>query len=57
MISQVVAISILILGHELGEFITLGTVALWIVVLFAIGSMVDYFAKFWRLVIRGGVDR
>ncbi|HEY0590617.1 MAG TPA: CDP-diacylglycerol--glycerol-3-phosphate 3-phosphatidyltransferase [Thermoanaerobaculia bacterium] len=54
MISQVVAISILILGHELGEFIKLGEVALWIVVLFAIGSMVDYFAKFWREVIRGG---
>jgi CDP-diacylglycerol---glycerol-3-phosphate 3-phosphatidyltransferase len=54
MISQVVAISILILGHELGEFIKLGEVALWLVVLFAIGSMVDYFAKFWRLVIRGG---
>jgi CDP-diacylglycerol--glycerol-3-phosphate 3-phosphatidyltransferase len=54
MISQVVAISILILGHELGEFIKLGEVALWIVVLTAIGSMVDYFAKFWRLVIRAG---
>ncbi len=54
MISQVVAISILILGHELGEFIRLGSAALWIVVLFAIGSMVDYFAKFWRLVIRAG---
>lgn len=53
MISQVVAISILILGHELGEFIKLGEVALWIVVLTAIGSMVDYFVKFWRLVIRG----
>jgi CDP-diacylglycerol---glycerol-3-phosphate 3-phosphatidyltransferase len=53
MISQVVAISILILGHELGEFIRLGEVALWVVVLLAIGSMVDYFAKFWRLVIRG----
>jgi CDP-diacylglycerol--glycerol-3-phosphate 3-phosphatidyltransferase len=54
MISQVVAISILILGHELGEFIKLGEVALWVVVLLAIGSMVDYFGKFWRLVIRGG---
>lgn len=52
MISQVVAISILILGYELGEFIFLGKVALWAVVVTALGSMIDYFLKFWRLVIR-----
>ncbi|MGH9459389.1 MAG: CDP-diacylglycerol--glycerol-3-phosphate 3-phosphatidyltransferase [Thermoanaerobaculia bacterium] len=54
MISQIVAISLLILGHELGEFIFIGKVALWIVVVTAIASMVDYFLKFWRLVIRTG---
>ena len=44
--SQVVAISILILGYELGEFMFTGKIALWIVVVFAIASMIDYFIKF-----------
>ncbi|HVR44537.1 MAG TPA: CDP-diacylglycerol--glycerol-3-phosphate 3-phosphatidyltransferase [Thermoanaerobaculia bacterium] len=51
-ISQVVAISILILGYELGEFMFVGQIALWVVVVTALGSMIDYFLKFWRLVIR-----
>ena len=51
-ISQVIAISILILGHELGEFRFFGEVALWIVMLFALGSGVDYFIKFSRTVLR-----
>src|SRR5688500_16046225 len=51
MISQVVAISLLILGHELGEFRLIGTVALWVVMLFALVSAIDYFGKFTRAVI------
>jgi len=47
--SQVVCISLLILGEKLGEFAFLGNVALWVVLVAAIGSMVDYFAKFWIL--------
>ena len=50
-ISQVVAISLLILGHELGEFVFTGKVFLWIVVIFAIGSAIDYFMKFARTVM------
>ncbi|HUO84313.1 MAG TPA: CDP-diacylglycerol--glycerol-3-phosphate 3-phosphatidyltransferase [Thermoanaerobaculia bacterium] len=50
-ISQVVAISILILGHELGEFIFTGKVALWIVVIFALGSAVDYFLRFSKAIL------
>lgn len=50
--SQVVAISILILGYELGEFMFTGKIALWIVVVFAIASMIDYFIKFWKMVIK-----
>ena len=46
MVSQVIAISLLILGYELGQFRVIGTVALWAVVLFALASGVDYFAKF-----------
>ena len=51
MISQVVAISLLILGYELGELRTTGTIALWAVMLFALASGVDYFAKFAKAII------
>jgi CDP-diacylglycerol---glycerol-3-phosphate 3-phosphatidyltransferase len=51
-ISQVIAISLLILGYELGEFIFVAQVALWVVVAFAIASAVDYFIKFSRLLLR-----
>lgn len=52
MISQVIAISLLILGYQLGEFLFVGTVALWIVMLFALASGVDYFIKFAHAIIR-----
>ena len=60
MVSQVVAISLLILGYELdrvGEFVGIaglrltGTVALWVVMVFALASGVDYFSKFARAVL------
>lgn len=52
MISQVIAISLLILGHELGEFLFVANIALWVVVIFAIFSAVDYFLKFWKLLMK-----
>jgi len=51
MVSQVIAISLLILGYELGQFRVIGTVALWAVMLFALISAVDYFIKFSRAVL------
>jgi CDP-diacylglycerol--glycerol-3-phosphate 3-phosphatidyltransferase len=51
MVSQVIAISLLILGYELGQFRIIGTVALWAVMAFALASGVDYFAKFARAVL------
>ena len=57
MISQVVAISLLILGHELGEFRLIGKVALWVVMLFALVSAVDYFVKFARAVLLPRVSK
>jgi CDP-diacylglycerol---glycerol-3-phosphate 3-phosphatidyltransferase len=52
-ISQVIAISLLILGYELGDVIpVLGEVALWIVMVFALASGIDYFFKFARAVLR-----
>ena len=52
MVSQVVAISLLILGYELGQFRVVGTAALWAVMLFALASGVDYFVKFSRAILR-----
>jgi len=51
MVSQVIAISLLILGYELGELRVTGTVALWAVMIFALASGIDYFAKFARAVL------
>ena len=53
MVSEVVAVSLLILGHELGEFLFIGNIALWVVMLFALVSGVDYFVKFARAVLKG----
>jgi CDP-diacylglycerol---glycerol-3-phosphate 3-phosphatidyltransferase len=47
MASQVVAILLLILGRDLSpELYLLGTIALWVATLTAIGSGVDYYRKF-----------
>jgi CDP-diacylglycerol--glycerol-3-phosphate 3-phosphatidyltransferase len=51
MVSQVIAISLLILGYELGELRRTGTVALWGVMLFALASGIDYFVKFAHAVL------
>ncbi len=47
MASQVVAILLLILGqHHLQQFFVLGTVALWVAVITAVLSAVDYYRRF-----------
>lgn len=53
MVTQVIAIALLIVGYELGEFRFIGEVGLWLVMLFALVSGVDYFIKFARAVLRG----
>lgn len=52
MVSQVVAISLMIVSYELGEFKFTAELALWVVMLFALVSGVDYFLKFSRAVLR-----
>jgi len=52
MIMQVIAISLLIVAYELGEFRFTSEIALWLVMLFALVSGVDYFIKFTRAVLR-----
>ena len=51
-IMQVIAISLLIVAYELGEFRFTSVIALWLVMLFALVSMIDYFIKFARAVLR-----
>ena len=50
--SQVIAISLLILGYELGELRFIAVLALWVVMIFALASAVDYFSRFARAVLR-----
>ncbi|HEX7830334.1 MAG TPA: CDP-diacylglycerol--glycerol-3-phosphate 3-phosphatidyltransferase [Thermoanaerobaculia bacterium] len=57
MVSQVIAISLLILGYELGQFRVIGTVALWAVMLFALASGVDYFMKFTKAILTDGAKK
>src|SRR5262245_7825111 len=47
MASQVVAILLLILGHDyLPQFAILGRIALWVAVITALGSALDYYRRF-----------
>jgi len=48
MVAQVASIALLILGHEYPQFRQPGQLALYIVVLFAVVSAIDYFRKFWN---------
>jgi CDP-diacylglycerol---glycerol-3-phosphate 3-phosphatidyltransferase len=51
MATQVAAILLLILGEKfLGPFAVLGKVTLWLTVILALGSGLDYFFKFYRKV-------
>jgi CDP-diacylglycerol---glycerol-3-phosphate 3-phosphatidyltransferase len=47
MVTQVAAITLLILGSKYPLFHRVGGIALYVVVLFAIWSAVDYFKTFW----------
>src|SRR6266516_2368555 len=51
-VAQVVAISLLIVGYELGEFKFIGELGLWVVMLFALVSGIEYFVRFSRAVLR-----
>lgn len=51
-VTQVIAVALLILGYELGEFMWLGKSALWVVMIFALGSGIDYFIRFSSAILR-----
>jgi CDP-diacylglycerol--glycerol-3-phosphate 3-phosphatidyltransferase len=54
MVSQVVAIFLLILGQRYELLDRLGELALWLVVVLALVSAADYFRRFWRELLRAG---
>ena len=57
MLSQVVAILLLILGREyLQDFVVLGSVALWLVVITALVSAADYYRRFANIQSSQGVS-
>jgi CDP-diacylglycerol---glycerol-3-phosphate 3-phosphatidyltransferase len=49
--SQVVAVALLILGRQLGQWIVLGTLALWVALALTLLSMVIYFVRNWTAVL------
>ncbi len=54
MLTQVVAILLLILGEKfLGPFYVLGKVALWVTLILALVSCLDYFLRFYKKVAKG----
>jgi CDP-diacylglycerol---glycerol-3-phosphate 3-phosphatidyltransferase len=47
---QIVAISLLIIKRQLGEFSHLAPLSLWLAVVLSVYSGSEYFIRFWRLV-------
>jgi CDP-diacylglycerol--glycerol-3-phosphate 3-phosphatidyltransferase len=58
MVSQVLAVTLIILSNLFSWLEPLSLAALWLTVIFALASAVDYFRKFWKAVgIRGQASR
>jgi CDP-diacylglycerol--glycerol-3-phosphate 3-phosphatidyltransferase len=50
---QIVAISLLIIYNQLGEFAHLAPLSLWVALLVSVYSGIEYFVRFGRLLLRG----
>ncbi|MGI8745175.1 MAG: CDP-diacylglycerol--glycerol-3-phosphate 3-phosphatidyltransferase [Bryobacteraceae bacterium] len=50
MVSQVIAISIVLVSIRWKDLTTLGMLSMWAVMIFSMASALDYFRKFWRKV-------
>lgn len=51
---QIIAIALLIIYNQLGEFRHLAPISLWITVILTAYSGIEYFVRFGRLILRGG---
>ena len=54
-LSQIVAVSLLIVSYQLGPWALLARVALWVALAMTVASLVSYFGGFWRRVV--GAER
>lgn len=50
-LTQIVAISLLIVSFQLGRWAMLGRIALWIALVMTVASLVSYFGSFWSRVV------
>lgn len=50
-LSQIVAIALCIVSHQLGRWSHLSKVALWLALAMTLGSLVSYFRAFWPKVV------
>lgn len=53
---QIIAISLLIIYNQLGEFVHLAPISLWLALLASIYSGIEYFFRFFRLIVSGRVQ-
>jgi len=53
-LSQIVAVSLCIVAHQLGRWSHLSKVALWVALFMTLGSLASYMAQFWPKVVRSG---
>ncbi len=56
-IVQIIAIALLIIYNQLGEFRHLAPISLWVALLVTAYSGIEYFVRFGRLILRGEAPR
>jgi CDP-diacylglycerol--glycerol-3-phosphate 3-phosphatidyltransferase len=53
-LSQMIAVSLLIVSYQLGRWVMLAKVALWVALAMTLASLISYFGGFWRRVVGAG---
>ena len=53
---QIISIALLIIYNQLGEFRHLAPVSLWVALAVTVYSVIEYFVRFGRLILRGEVS-
>ncbi len=49
--AQIVAVALLIISYQLGQWVFLSKVALWVALAMTVASLISYFGGFWRLLV------
>lgn len=49
--TQIVAVALLIISHQLDRWALLGRIALWVALFMTVASLISYFGGFWRQVV------